>query len=271
MISLRHADISLDLDELQGGRATAWKVADHELLGYNSTHEIEYGMYPMAPWAGRISGNEVSRDGRSYPQPINFAPWAIHGLVLTEPFAVVEREPHHVVLQREFSSTWPWSGGVRCAWTLDDDGLTTEVTCYSRSEDFPAVLGWHPWFRRAIDGVQASWTTDCNEMLIRGDDSLPTGERCTVDLDHGPFDDVLTGGRTASIEWQGILRIEIENSQPWFVVFDELSEFICIEPQTGPADGLSDRHAPITFVTPEQPLVMRTQWRFIRGPQANSV
>lgn len=268
MHSLRHADIRLEIDEAQGGRATSWRVGEHELLGARSSHDIEHGMYPMAPWAGRIAGNAVARHGTRVSFPVNFAPWAIHGLVLHEPMNVIEQASDCLVLERDFGPSWPWEGGVRCAWTLDDDGLTTELACYSPAEEFPAVVGWHPWFRREIAGVHASWVTDCTELLMRGDDSLPSGERRALQPGDGPFDDVLTGGRRASLDWPGLLRMEIETSHPWFVVFDELQDFICIEPQSGPADGLSGRHAPPSLVTPEQPLVMRTRWRITREPQA---
>ena len=268
MHSLHHADIRLEIDEAQGGRATSWKVGEHELLGAKRSHDIEHGMYPMAPWAGRIAGNAVTRHGRSHSFPVNFAPWAIHGLVLHESMDVIEHASDHLVLESEFGSSWPWGGGVRCAWTLDDAGLTTELTCYSHAEEFPAVVGWHPWFRREIAGVQGTWATDCTELLTRGDDSLPTGERRALQRGDGPYDDVLTQGTHASIEWSGLLRVGIENSHPWFVVFDELQDFICIEPQTGPADGLTGRHAPLVLVTPDQPLVMRTRWRITREPQA---
>jgi aldose 1-epimerase len=265
MLEISHGDITLKLDESDGGRAVSWKFAGNELLGNNSAHEIEYGMYPMAPWAGRIRENSLMWNSQSHSMPINFDPWAIHGLVLSERFAVIEHEPHRLLLEREFGARWPADGGLRCEWVLDDEGLTTVMTCFSRSTDFPAVLGWHPWFRREIDGALATWTTDCQEMLMRGTDSLPTGEKGSIVRERGEFDDVLTGGHHASIEWTGFARIDVENSQPWFVVFDQLPRFICLEPQTGPADGLSGHHAPVTLVTPDQPLVMRTRWRITRA------
>ena len=267
MLTISHADVSLVIDETDGGRALSWLIAGHDILGSHGAHAINYGMYPMAPWAGRIRDNEVAVNEVTRSFPVNFDPWAIHGLVLRSEFTVIEHQANRLVLERNFVEDWPARGGVRCEWTLDDGCLITEMTCFSRSTEFPAVLGWHPWFRREIAGVQASWNTDCHEVLVRGIDSLPTGERSRLDLNAGPFDDVFTCGHHASIEWPGLLRIETENSHPWYVVFDELPNFICIEPQTGPADGLSGRHAPVAMVTPDQPLVMRTRWRITRGQQ----
>lgn len=270
MIPLRHADISLELDDGNGGRAVSWKVGNHELLGRNSDHAIDSGMYPMAPWAGRIRGNMLDWQPESRSLPVNFGPWAIHGLVLSSPFEVISQERNHAVLQREFGDAWPVRGGVRCAWTVDEEGLTTEITCFAQSGEFPAVVGWHPWFTREVAGITASWATDCDELLVRGADDLPTGDRLPLDRPMGTFDDVLTGGMSASLEWPGLLRVDIRNSHPWFVVYDATDRFICIEPQTGPADGLSGRHAPVTLVNVDQPLVMRTRWQVTRAQQAGS-
>jgi aldose 1-epimerase len=267
MLEISHGGVALQIDESDGGRAVSWKIDGHEFMGVNSAHEIEYGMYPMAPWAGRIRENRFNWNAQAHSFSVNFDPWAIHGLVLTKQFTVIEHEPDRLMLEREFGADWPARGGVRCEWILDDEGLTTEMTCFSRSTEFPAVLGWHPWFRREVAGAQAAWTTDCAQMLLRGADSLPTGERESMGRELGKFDDVLTGGYHASIEWPGFARLDIENSQPWFVVFDQLPNFICVEPQTGPADGLSGLHAPITLVAPDQPLVMRTRWRVTRAQQ----
>jgi aldose 1-epimerase len=270
MLTIRHADVHLVIDENDGGRAVSWQVAGHEILGSQGTHQINYGMYPMAPWAGRIRDNAVTMNGIEYSFPVNFDPWAIHGLVLTSQFNVIQHQENHLVLEREFGNDWPVAGRVRCEWILDNEGLTTEIICTSTSDAFPAVVGWHPWFRREISHREAAWTTDCNELLQRGSDALPTGERVFLDLADGPFDDVFTGGHNASIEWPGVLRVDVENSHPWFVIFDELPNFICLEPQTGPADGLSGKHTPVTMVTPDQPLVMRTCWRITRAQQPDS-
>ena len=269
MLDICHSDISIQIDEADGGRAVSWRVGEHELLGANGVHPIDYGMYPMAPWAGRIRDNLVSVGGVTHSLPVNFEPWAIHGLVLSERFDVIVHESDHVVLQREFGPAWPVNGGVRCAWTLDAQGLTTEITSYGEVAEFPAVIGWHPWFTRVLDGVSASWGTDCTELLVRGADALPTGDRRPFDLQESPFDDVFVGGHHAEIRWPGVLSLEIENSHPWFVIYDGPQHFICIEPQTGPADGLTDRHSPVTLVRSDQPLVMRTQWRITREQQAD--
>ena len=161
MLEISLGGVTLAIDESDGGRAVSWRIDGHEIIGVNSDHEIEYGMYPMAPWAGRIRENSLMWNEQRHSFPVNFDPWAIHGLVLNKPFTLIEHEPHRLLLEREFGASWPARGGVRCEWVLDDEGLTTEMTCFSSSAEFPAVLGWHPWFRREVAGAPAAWTTDC--------------------------------------------------------------------------------------------------------------
>lgn len=265
MLGIRHADTRMEIDVDHGGRAVSWWIGEHQILGAKSAHPIDHGMYPMVPWAGRIRGNELRRDGASYGFSENLAPWAIHGLVLNEPFTVLEHGESHLRLERNLGRAWPSGGSVLCEWSLDESGLHTSIEIHASEADFPAVAGWHPWFLRSVSGSAGRWSTHCTDILERGADALPTGRRSKLNPSSGPFDDALTGGTCSRIEWAGVLSLDIENSHPWFVVYDAPEEFICIEPQTGPPDGLSGDHAPVALVTPDEPLVMRTQWRVRRA------
>lgn len=264
MLQITREGVSLSIDETEGGRAVSWHVDGLELLGAHSDHPINYGMYPMAPWAGRIRNNSLSMNGKSHAFPENLSPWAIHGLVVSAPFAVVAHEQHRLVLEFRLTEPWPMPAIVRCEWFLDDGGLTTALEIETCGADFPAVVGWHPWFRRHVGGVSGTWATDCTRLLDRGDDALPTGGSRDLASAHGPFDDQLTGGHHASLRWPGVLSLQIENSSPWFVVYDATANFICIEPQSGPVDGLNPISDLPTMVTSAKPLALRTHWRIIR-------
>lgn len=267
MITLASGSMRIRLDERAGGRAVSWTVGDLELLGAASDHEIDHGMYPMAPWAGRIRENHLQLRGDTRTFPVNFAPWAIHGLVLSREFTVIESSAAHAALECELGEPWPVRGIVRCNWTLADDFLDTDIIM-TTGEACPAVIGWHPWFVRTLAGIPAQWSTNGTEMLVRGDDGLPTGERCDFDPAGGPLDDALLGGRSASISWPSLLSIRIENSHPYFVIYDASADHVCIEPQTGPPNGLGGEVEPATFVTPVQPLTMRTRWLITRALRA---
>ena len=66
--------------------------------------------------------------------------------------------------------------------------------------------------------------------------------------------------------WGHELTLEIHQSHPWFVVYDQKPDYLCIEPQTGPPDGVNaELLSPISMVTPGKPLSQQTAWSFIRA------
>jgi aldose 1-epimerase len=73
-------------------------------------------------------------------------------------------------------------------------------------------------------------------MLQRDKDGLPTGE--LVEPAKGAWDDAFTEVRgVPSIIYEDVLQIDIESDAPWWVVYTEDSEGICVEPQTAPPDA----------------------------------
>jgi aldose 1-epimerase len=82
-------------------------------------------------------------------------------------------------------------------------------------------------------------------MLKRDDEGIPTGE--IVAQPNGTWDDAFTEIQgVPAVIWEDVARIDIESDAPWWVVFDEDSEGVCIEPQTAPPDaqnlGISGEH-----------------------------
>ena len=105
-------------------------------------------------------------------------------------------------------------------------------------EPMPAVLGWHPWFRRVLaegdEPRDAGLAADA--MLVRDDEGIPTGER--IPPTPGPWDDAFTGIREQPvIEWPGRLRLEISSTCAWLVVYSMPEHAVCVEPQSGPPNG----------------------------------
>ena len=51
---------------------------------------------------------------------------------------------------------------------------------------------------------------------------------------------------TPAIIWEDVARIDVECDAPWWVVYSEDSEGVCIEPQTAPPDaanlGITGEH-----------------------------
>ena len=103
----------------------------------------------------------------------------------------------------------------------------------------PVVIGWHPWFRRVLaEGTEpVSLAFRAGTMLVRGADGIPTGER--VPPTAGPWDDAFTDlAADPVLEWPGQLRLSVASTCSWWVVYSMPEHAICVEPQSGPPDGL---------------------------------
>jgi aldose 1-epimerase len=101
-------------------------------------------------------------------------------------------------------------------------------------------------------------------MLRRGVDGLPTGE--LVAPGPGPWDDAFTGLRAAPVvRWPGALELALRSDARWWVVFTERANAVCVEPQTGPPNGLATGEFDV--IEPGRPLVanLRLEWRLLRA------
>lgn len=270
-VALVVGDVRLVIDLNAGARAVSWRVGDHELLAHHADAPVQYGMYPMAPWAGRLRDNCVSHGGVTRALPVTHDSWALHGTVLSQPGAAVvhEQSAEEVRLLVRFDThrAWPWAAVVDVEWVLRPRVLTTRISVQAGADAFPAVVGWHPWFRRELgDGRSLEWTLDASARLVRGDDHLPTGERVAYDPAEGPFDDAFVA-TCATVRWPGALRIDIASDGDWFVLFDELPDAVCVEPQSGPPDGLSPHpgYEP-RIASAGRPVVLTTTWSISDEP-----
>lgn len=258
-------ELVIDLDS--GARAQSWRIDGRELLGALGPDPVEHGMYAMAPWAGRIRDNAVDVDGVAVALPVTYPPWALHGTVLNASASLVRRTTDSrgemLVAAVDSHPGWPWPAKVELTWQVTPDAVVTVIEVQALGEPFPAVVGWHPWFRRSLgEGGSLDWSLAATGRLVRGEDHLPTGEVAPFDRADGPFDDAfrVPDGR-AIVAWPGVLALEIASSGDWYVVFDERADFVCVEPQSGPPDGLGT--APL--VTPDRPLRFVTTWTVRRG------
>lgn len=68
-------------------------------------------------------------------------------------------------------------------------------------------------------------------------------------------------GVDVKLTWPGRLELTVRSRSEWVVVYDEQDEAVCVEPQSGPPNGLNT--AP-RLVTPIDPLEMTTTWSWTR-------
>jgi aldose 1-epimerase len=267
--------VRLIIDADVGGRAISWTIDDREILAHCGADPVEYGMYPMAPWAGRLRGNTIRTPDQAWTFPATYDEWALHGTVLADACTVVRATSDplesSVHLSTPLRSPWPWAGECHMVWTLRCDGpdvtVRTRLEIVSTAKDsFPVLLGWHPWFRRGVVGArELTWRLPEHTMLVRGTDHLPTGAVRpgeSVGTGDGRFDDAFhVPSGVATVQWPGWVEIIVTNSHPWFVVFDEREEAVCVEPQTGPPNGVNpESDVECVRATPNAPVVMNTTW-----------
>lgn len=253
MLSLRAGDAVAEVDPDNGGRLTRVAVGDAELL-------TAAGSFVMAPWAGRTGYGAFDFEGASYRLPVveRHAPHAIHGPVRDRAWVVEAADPLRVRISCDLGPEWPWPGWCEQQLTLAADGLELAVSVHAGpGARFPAVTGWHPWFVRP-----AEVDLRAHALLEKGDDRLPTGRLISPPPATGPFDDCFAGvDWPVVMRWASGLRLEVSAEGCDHVVyFDEPADAVCVEPQTGPPDGLRTGQA--TVVTPDEPLraVMRWAW-----------
>nr|WP_167308037.1 MULTISPECIES: aldose 1-epimerase [Streptomyces] len=243
-----------------GGRIGGLRVGGTELLRQGE----RYGCFPMVPWCGRIRDGRF-RDGAVVHQmPLNSPPHAIHGTARDAAWRTARVTADEAVITYDLVDPWPYPGRVTQVVALAEDGLTLSMSVETYESSFPAQIGWHPWFNRTLDGENGTGVEiafDPAWQEERGDDHLPTGNR--VEPKPGPWDDCfgMPDGVDVTLTWPGRLELKVTSREQWAVVYDEQEAAVCVEPQTGPPNGLNTLPR---LVTPLEPLEATTTWRWTR-------
>jgi aldose 1-epimerase len=256
--------VRLEISPAAGGRASSLVVDGRELLVTEGDGPMQWGSYPMAPWAGRTRRGAFRFGGRDHRLPVNLPPHAIHGTVFDRPWAV--EGPG--VVSIDLGPDWPFRGRVTQRYELGPASLRVVMTLEA-DDPMPAVLGWHPWFRRRLAGPDSGsgapstpvrLSFDAAGMYAKDAEGIPTGE--IVRPPDGPWDDCFIGLRSGPVlEWPGILRLQLDSDADHWVIYTEPEHAVCVEPQTGPPDGLN--LAPRTL-EPGQRIETSMTWRWSR-------
>jgi aldose 1-epimerase len=263
VITLRAGDAALTIDLPSGGRFSSLVVRGHELLVTEGRGPLEWGCYPMAPFAGRIRDGRFAFRGRTYRLATNLPPNAIHGTVLARRWEMTTATADHAEMMVDLGPGWPFRGRVRQTVTLRQDGLDA-LLALEADEPMPAWLGWHPWFRREVAGATAELQFAAGRMYLRGPDGLPTGE--LVDPTRGPWDDAFAGVRAPiRLGWPGVLSLELRAATDVWVVYDERPHAICIEPQSAPPDAINLSRVEVPIAGPGHQLSISMTWRWTHG------
>jgi len=268
-VEIRCGEQQLIFDTALGGRAISWNYQGIELLGASGADPIEFGFYPMLPWAGRLADNSVSVNsvnGESIQQKINYQGWAIHGLSFDNPltgWSVQADGDSTTFLAVQGISGWIVDLEATFTWKIDEHSLETRIEVKPIGEvTSRVVVGWHPWFRKSLGSGSPSVLKIDDAKLLTKVDSLPTGELVDFDVMLGPFDDALiVPSKTVVIQWPEALQLRITNSHEWFVIYNGNKDLICVEPQTGAPNALNGAFSESALLcSRSEPALMTTRW-----------
>ena len=234
MLNIDGDQISIAIDLDQGARLASVQWRDMQFAVPFRGQDLTWGWFSMVPFAGRIK-NGIIKDlkGNKHQLPNNF-------------------DPPHALIGYGAQSSWEDIGGgrqflelpspfngatVTQSYEILDNAIRWSLEYEANGCDLPVTLGFHPWFAREIGkGDSAELLFAANKMFKRGDDHLPTGE--VISATQPPWDDTFMEIKgVPEIIWPGAARLTMECDTPYWKVYSQDEDGICIEPVTAPPDA----------------------------------
>jgi aldose 1-epimerase len=239
VIELVAGRASARVDPACGARVAELNVGNTPLLvSGDPRHDdpLEWGLYPMVPFAGRLRHGELPWRGDVFRLPLRRPPHAIHGTVLDTEWNVVDVSTSSCTLSTPLVEPWPFAGRVEHDVVLTDHGLDLRLTVHA-DVDMPVQIGWHPWFRKPMRAslpfrsIHRRDDSGIADPVATPVDSIPWGD---VDDCFTDVADTLEGLLTLEIDG---LVVELRSTCEHWVVFDRPTHATCVEPQSGPPNA----------------------------------
>jgi len=260
VINLAAGDARLVIDPFRGGRVVHLEVGDLALVVPPEVDDHNHGIFPMAPWAGRIRHGTFTFEEEQYQLPLNKPPHAIHGIARDTAWTVESSGTTSAVLSVGLRAPWPFGGRVVQRFSLEPDALSLTMEVHATEQSMPVSCGWHPWWSRYLErGEPLEVELHADGMYRLDGDGIPSGE--VVPVVPPPWDDCFTdlGEPAAVLTWPGAATLTITTDCPCVVVYTDPEHAVCVEPQSGPPDEFN--LAP-NIVQPGTPLVVRATFRW---------
>ena len=249
LTSLVQNNLSVVVDPDDGARITSFIVHDSEILTAHDESPYNWGLYPMVPYAGRVRHATFAFQGKTYELPAVTNGHALHGTVMHQQWTRTEVSDTAAVFETSLGENWPFQGKCTHRIALLPDRLRCELSV-TAVDDMPVQIGWHPWFH------QGTAHTDFNAMLKRDADGIATTERISP-ATHNVDDCFLEPNAWPRVV-AGNTTLEIASDCPYWVRYDAPTGDVCIEPQSGPPNGIND--VPLVLTAGET----FTRWMEIR-------
>lgn len=231
-----------------GARIGSMIVGDQEIFmtGGATDDPLSWGCYPMVPYAGRVRDATLKFAGEQFSLKNNLPPHSLHGTVFDRPWNVAKNSPSEIELVIDLGDEWPFAGTVQHHIQLSDTKLEMQLTV-NALDAMPIQVGWHPWFVKPH-----ATSLHFDAMLQRDGTGIATTQR--VPQPATPVDDCFVNPEeplTITIE---NLRLTLSSDCSHWVMYNIPLYATCIEPQSGPPNGINDGPfglAPNTSMTRE--------------------
>lgn len=254
--TLTAGDAEVTVQPGNGCRVSSLRIGGTELLRQGE----RYGCFPMVPWCGRVRDGRFRDGGQTYRMPLNSPPHAIHGFARDAEWTTARASADDAVFTYDLAEPWPWPGRVTQMVRLTEDSLTLTLGIETYGDSFPAQAGFGT---PGSTGPSTAPRTACASTSPRpGRRSAATTTSppaAWIERADGPWDDCfgMPDGVDVTLTWPGRFEVKVASREQWVVVYDEQEAAVCVEPQTGPPDGLNTLPR---LVTPVDPLEATTTW-----------
>jgi len=240
LITLTSARSIVVVDPEDGGRIVSIIIDGFEILrdeNFNTEKSIfGYGCFPMAPYAGRIRHGKFEFDNRSHQLELADPPHAIHGTAVKQVWQVISQSSSEIELKTPISAGWPYRGEVIQNFELLESKLILKLKLIA-NEPMPAWIGFHPWFRKEINGSQLKLTANFEQMYVRDSEKVATK---TISAPKPlPWDDCFIGTEPdIQLNWGNLLTLKLASNFPYWVIYSAPADALCVEPQTAPPNAI---------------------------------
>lgn len=266
--SIRLKYLGWEADILPSFGANTISLKNHDSSILRSPQSMEdligspylYGMPLLFP-PNRIEGGKFQFEGKTYNLDINepLKNNHIHGLMFDAPFSVIHLDYNRVrCVYENKGERYPFAFKMYITYTLDEKGFTQEIDIENTSDTaMPVLLALHTSFcEPETFSVPLGKRWETNENYIPTGNLLNiTAEEQEYILGCSPKDKKISGfftaaGNTARI---GDYFYRISKNFTQWILFNNNGNkgFLCVEPQSGPVNGLNIPHGYIRLKTGE--------------------
>lgn len=151
----------------------------------------------------------------------------MHGLGLSSPWQVAASSTSSLVARLDLETVgWPFRAWCEQRIALGPSTLQMEMSVHSSEREFPAQVGWHPWFLPP-DSLDVAF----GAMYVRDDAGLTTTTTHTPP--DPPWDDCFTDASADPLIVVNGVSLRLSSSCKYWVVYTQDPRGVCVEPQSG--------------------------------------